>query len=135
MGGASSLRGLAGYQQRYVTVRVLGELGRRALAENAADPVLAEFSIEGQTSDDAPSWDVRFAFSDGNVDLHECKDTAITRSDRLAFYDRLRKEVASGPLRNAFARCGSPTQASSPRTPSSTSGKSLRPSVASTWPE
>jgi hypothetical protein len=96
MGGASSLRGLAGYQQRYVTVRVLGELGRRALAENAPDPVLIEFSIEGQTSDDAPSWDVRFAFSDGNVDLHECKDTTITRSDRLAFYDRLRKEVASG---------------------------------------
>lgn len=96
MGGASSLRGLAGYQQRYVTVRVLGELGRRALAENNADPVLIEFSIEGRTSDDAPSWYVRFAFSDGNVDLHECKDTAITRPDRLAFYDRLRREVASG---------------------------------------
>ena len=96
MGGASSLRGLAGYQQRYVTVRVLGELGRRSLAESIADTVLTEFSIEGQTSDAAPSWDVRFAFSDGNVDLHECKDTAITRQDRLAFYDRLRKEVASG---------------------------------------
>jgi hypothetical protein len=35
-----------GYQQRYVTVRVLGELGRRALAENTADPGTLNREIE-----------------------------------------------------------------------------------------
>lgn len=96
MGGETSLRGLAGYQQRYVTVRVLADLAARAIGENAAVPHLVEFSIEGQTSDDAPSWDVRFVDSDGKIELHECKDTQISRQDRLVFYDRLRKEVASG---------------------------------------
>ncbi|MBI3866042.1 MAG: hypothetical protein HY290_29545 [Planctomycetia bacterium] len=30
------------------------------------------------------------------VDVHECKDTAITKDDRLTFYDRLRRELAAG---------------------------------------
>ncbi|MEX2119726.1 MAG: hypothetical protein WD847_09035 [Pirellulales bacterium] len=96
MNGATSLRGLAGYQQRYVTYRVLGALGMRVLAQDWTEPILTEFSIEGRSSEGAPSWDVGFAFTGGIVDLHECKDTKITRPDRLAFYDRLRKEVASG---------------------------------------
>src|SRR3984957_13399093 len=96
MSGATSLRGLAGYQQRYVTFRVLGALGMRVLAQGSTNPVLTEFWIEGRGSVDAPCWDVRFAFNDGTVDLHECKDTKITRPDRLDFYDRLRKEVAAG---------------------------------------
>lgn len=95
MSGAASLRGLV-YQQRYLALRVLSALGLRAAGIASDDPTLVEFSIEGRTSDEGPIWDVRLAFSDGAVNLHECKDTEITKDDRLTFYDRLRREVASG---------------------------------------
>ena len=54
------------------------------------------FAVEGKGNADAPVWDVRLSYSDKTVDLHECKDTAITRDDRLAFYTRIRAEIASG---------------------------------------
>ena len=43
-----------------------------------------------------PTWDVRSRSPTAPVRLAECKDTEITKDDRLTFYDRLRKEVASG---------------------------------------
>jgi hypothetical protein len=96
MSGATNLRGLAGYQQRYLTFRVLSALGMRSLGQESTGPVLRAFSIEGRTSENAPCWDVRLEFTDDTVELEECKDTEITRADRLIFYDRLREEIASG---------------------------------------
>ena len=103
MSGANNLRGLVGYQQRYLTFRVLSTLGMRSLGQGSLGPQLREFSIEGRTSEYAPCWDVRFAFTDDTVELDECKDTQITRADRLVFYDRLRGEVASGTLASQIA--------------------------------
>jgi hypothetical protein len=66
------------------------------LVQKSLGPQLCGFSIEGRTSENAPCWDVRLVFTDGTVELAECKDTKVTRADRLIFYDRLREEIASG---------------------------------------
>src|SRR5258708_5401599 len=96
MNGASSLRGLITYQQRYVAHRVLSELAVRTMTTADQERQIVDFAVEGKESGDSPIWDVRLSYSDKTVDLHECKDTAITRVDRLAFYTRVRSEIASG---------------------------------------
>src|SRR6185312_15882541 len=95
MSGAISLRGLVTYQQRYVSFRVLSALAVRTMGGRRAREVTG-FSVEGSTRSGAPSWDVLLRFRDRSVDLHECKDTAITRDDRLTFYTRIRREITSG---------------------------------------
>src|SRR5438309_1323720 len=95
MSGATSLRGLVIYQQRYVTFRILSALAVRTMSGTTSRQVTS-FSVEGSTRPGGPAWDVRLAFRDRSVDLNECKDTAITRPDRLAFYTRIRLEIASG---------------------------------------
>lgn len=95
MAGAESLRGFI-YQQRFITFRTLGSLALRTAALAAGRPAIAKFSIEGRTSNDSPVWDVRIEYTDASIDLDECKDTGIDRDDRLTFYDRIRKEIASG---------------------------------------
>lgn len=94
MPGAESLGGLV-YQQRYVHFRVLSQLALQAIGPNAA-PHIVKFSVEGWTRENGPVWDIIFEFSDGMWELHECKDTAIAKEDRLIFYDRLRRQIAAG---------------------------------------
>lgn len=95
MSGAANLKGLI-YQQRYVMFRVLSALGLRTAGTATNNTTILGFSVEGRTTTEGPIWDVRIAFADAMVDLCECKDTEISKDDRLTFYDRLRKEVASG---------------------------------------
>lgn len=97
MSGATNLKGLV-FQQRYTTYRVLIDVAERAMFAEPVEPHIRRFSIEGRASEDSPVWDIRLELDNDDVELTECKDTAITRKDRLTFYDRLRKEVASGTL-------------------------------------
>ncbi len=95
MPGAESLGGLV-YQQRYVHFRVLSQVALKTAGTTNGVPDVVRFSVEGWTDTESPVWDIIFEFSDGTLDLHECKDTAITKKDRLIFYDRLRRQIASG---------------------------------------
>ncbi|HEX4129569.1 MAG TPA: hypothetical protein VHZ24_05965 [Pirellulales bacterium] len=95
MPGAESLGGLV-YQQRYVHFRVLGQVALKAAGTTNGAVYVVRFSVEGWSGDAGPVWDIIFEFSDGALELHECKDTAITKEDRLIFYDRLRRQIASG---------------------------------------
>jgi hypothetical protein len=95
MPGAESLGGLI-YQQRYVHFRVLSQVALKAAGATSDAPHVVKFSVEGWNGDQGPVWDIIFEFSNGTLELHECKDTAISKEDRLIFYDRLRRQIASG---------------------------------------
>ncbi|WLD14362.1 hypothetical protein [Planctellipticum variicoloris] len=95
MPGEESLSGLI-YQQRYAHYRVLSQLAVTSAGLSGGMPELSRFVVEGREGIDGPIWDIVFEFSDGSLDLHECKDTAIAKVDRLIFYDRLRRDVATG---------------------------------------
>src|SRR5271157_1749866 len=95
MSGAASLGGYV-YQQRYMTFRVMSGLGQQVVDTSPGSSTIRQFSIEGRTSNDAPVWDIWIRYSNGSFDFIECKDTAIEASDRRVFYNRLRREVASG---------------------------------------
>src|SRR5689334_17670077 len=95
MPGAESLKGLV-YQQRYMYRCVLSQVALVATGSAGATARVVKFSVEGWLGADGPVWDIVFEFSDGIVELHECKDTAIAKEDRLTFYDRLRRQIASG---------------------------------------
>lgn len=95
MPGAESLGGLV-YQQRYVHFRVLSQVALKATGSTNTVPDVVKFSVEGWIGENGPVWDIIFEFADGTLDVHECKDTAITKNDRLIFYDRLRRQIAAG---------------------------------------
>ncbi|ADB18094.1 hypothetical protein Psta_3431 [Pirellula staleyi DSM 6068] len=95
MPGEDSLLGLV-YQQRYVQHRVLSQLALDAAKIVGGHAKLVRFVVEGRGGVVGPIWDILFEYSDGVLDLHECKNTTITKEDRLTFYDRLRREIAGG---------------------------------------
>ncbi len=95
MPGAESLGGLV-YQQRYTYFCVLSQLALEATGTADATARVVKFSVEGWIGDHGPVWDIVFEYSDGVLELHESKDTAIAKGDRLTFYDRLRRQIAAG---------------------------------------
>jgi hypothetical protein len=95
MAGEDSLLGLV-YQQRYAHYRVLSQLALDMAKISGGPAELVRFIVEGRGGVGGPIWDVVFEFPNGVLDVHECKDTAIAKEDRLTFYDRLRREVAGG---------------------------------------
>jgi hypothetical protein len=49
-------------------------------------------------------WDVRFQLANSAVHLRECKDTVITREDRLRFYRRVRRGETNDSYPRALRR-------------------------------
>jgi hypothetical protein len=94
-GGASGLTGYI-YQQRYLAFQVLASVAAGNLPGYPAQLKIKEFAVEGRDEPDAPAWDVRFLLEDDSVHLRECKDTAITKTDRAIFYRRIRQELQAG---------------------------------------
>ena len=93
MNGGAALTGHI-YQQNFVAFSLLSSEASRLLIDNG--PSIRAFAIEGRTTDTGPAWDVRFERENDTVELLECKDTAITRDDRITFYRRVRREIAAG---------------------------------------
>lgn len=93
MNGGTSFAGYI-YQQEFVAFSLLTSEASRLLINNGSS--IRAFAIEGRTTESGPAWDVRFEREDGSVELLECKDTPITRDDRITFYKRVRREIAAG---------------------------------------
>ena len=94
-GGACGLAGYV-YQQDYVAFRFLGSEAKRLLIPDDITHCVASFKVEGRQTEGGPAWDVAWTLEDGTMHLRECKDTAITRDDRKAFYRRACQEIAKG---------------------------------------
>src|SRR4051812_17115504 len=93
-GGATGLGGYV-YQQDYLAYRVLASAVARALPGGVL-PSLLSFKIEGRASEMGPSWDLILDSGTAGIELLECKDTEITKPDRIVFYKRMRRQVAAG---------------------------------------
>ena len=93
-GGASGVGGYI-YQEDYLAYRILASVVAKAIGDNALR-VIESFQIEGRMSEAGPSWDLILKNTGNEVELLECKDTAITKQDREIFYKRVRAEVHSG---------------------------------------
>jgi len=93
--GADALRGYI-YQADYVAYRFLASVAAKLL-EGYYDQsgVIDVFRIEGRADKHGEVWDVILTKEDGSIEFLECKDTAITRSDRAVFYKRVRREFSS----------------------------------------
>ncbi len=94
-GGASGLIGYI-YQQRYVAFRVLASIAMERIDGYDVSQKITDFGIESRASPEGKIWDVRLKLAKGKIQLRECKDTAITLTDRRTFYLRVRKELAAG---------------------------------------
>ncbi len=94
-GGASGLAGYV-YQQDYAAFKLLASEATRILTPDVTSRSISRFKIEGRCQSRGPVWDVVWTYEDGSIEFFECKNTAITREDRLTFYKRVRKELAAG---------------------------------------
>jgi hypothetical protein len=95
VGGAPSISGFT-YQKDYAAYCLLSSEAIRALQGASACEYIESFSIEGSPTDSGPIWDITWTSSLGNVHFRECKDTPITRQDRIDFYYRCRRALARG---------------------------------------
>ena len=94
-GGAGAQSGFV-YQNDYAALQILGSEAKRILAPDDSDGCISSFTVEGPNVLDGPVWDVAWTLKCGDIHVRECKDTAITRSDRERFYRHVRSEVAKG---------------------------------------
>jgi hypothetical protein len=94
-GGAPGLAGYI-YQQRYLAFQVLSSIAAGSLPDYPGQMKIDEFAVEARDDPTGPVWDVWVRLEDGAIHLRECKDTVITRADRVAFYRRIRQEVQAG---------------------------------------
>ena len=95
MNGSLARKGFR-FQDLYILHRILAEIGRR-FVDAAGDQLKAEsgesrFGIEvGTDADRAPDWDNVIEYGD-RIEVIEAKSGNVSRSDRIAFWKRLRRE-------------------------------------------
>lgn len=97
MNGSLARKGFR-FQDLYILHRILTEIGTR-FSDTAEDHLRAEkdgqskFGIEvGTNADRAPDWDNVIEYVD-RVEVIEAKSGDVSRTDRIAFWKRLRREA------------------------------------------
>ena len=91
MSGSAAVSGFV-YQQDYCAFVLLASEARRLLALDSARDCVDSFSCEGRVDENGEVWDMCWYQRNGEVAFRECKDTAITKSDRESFYRRIKRE-------------------------------------------
>jgi hypothetical protein len=100
MSGSLARRGFR-FQDLYLLRRILDDTARTVAADIGAESARTfeqplSFGIEATTSPSgSPDWDSIISSSDTN-EVIEAKSGAIAKTDRMALWRRLRREIASG---------------------------------------
>lgn len=94
MSGASGIGGYT-YQKDYAAFRILSAEAMRLLDVNGEGDFVESFVVEGPSAEGGTAWDIIWKTTGGGVNVRECKDTEIKKPDRIKFYRRVRKEVAT----------------------------------------